>query len=66
MLKNKALYWVSYILVLLGAINIGIEGLFNGNLIVGILGAGFGRLIYILIGLGAVFLILLLGLKLVF
>ena len=52
---NFNLYgWVAYALVLIGGINWGLVGLFNINLISGIFGPGlFGRLIYIIVGVGA-------------
>jgi uncharacterized protein len=56
MLENKALYWVSLILVMVGGINTGLMGLFGADFIVALFG-GLGRLILILVGLGAAFLI---------
>lgn len=52
------LHWVSWILVLAGGINWGLFGLFKLDLIGAILGTGFiGRIVFILIGLAAGYLI---------
>lgn len=54
-MKNNPIFdLVAFILVIIGGINWGLIGLFKLNLIGGILGEGFiGRIIYILIGVGA-------------
>ena len=57
MLQNKALYWVSLVLVLIGGIDLGFRGLFNHSLLEALLG-GFARFLFILMGLGAIFLII--------
>jgi uncharacterized membrane protein YuzA (DUF378 family) len=56
---NFNLYdWIAYILVLIGGINWGLVGLFKVNIVEAIFGGGFlGRIIYILIGVGAGYLI---------
>lgn len=52
------LEWAAFILVIIGGINWGLMGLFKLNLVSAILGEGFlGRIIYILIGAGAGWLI---------
>lgn len=50
---------VSFILVIVGALNWGLVGLLNVNLVAAIFGDGsfLSRLIYILVGLGAVYLL---------
>jgi uncharacterized membrane protein YuzA (DUF378 family) len=57
--NNFGIYeWISYILVLVGGINWGLVGLFKFNLVEVILGGGFlARLVYILVGVGAGYLI---------
>lgn len=51
--------WVSFILVIVGALNWGLVGLLNVNLVAAIFGDGtfLSRLIYILVGLGAIYLL---------
>jgi len=53
----KALHMVAFSLVIIGALNWGLWGFFNYNLVDGLLGAGSGltRLIYDLVGLSAVY-----------
>lgn len=52
----KGLQQVAYILVIVGAINWGLVGLFNLNLVNAILGsiAGLEKIVYILVGLSGV------------
>jgi len=60
MFKNfSIIHTVSLILVIIGGINWGLVGLFNLNLVSAIFGIDsfFSRLIYILIGVGAAYLI---------
>lgn len=45
--------WIALILVLVGGINWGLVGLFNVNIISGILGELLGRLIFIIVGVAA-------------
>jgi uncharacterized protein len=65
MTKNLDMWgWVAFILVLVGGINWGLVGLIDVNIISAILGAGFlGRLVYILVGVGAGYLIYLAFIK---
>lgn len=58
-MKDFGLFdWIAYILILVGGINWGLYGLFKVNLVEAILGTGFlARLIYIVIGVGAGYLI---------
>ena len=55
----KALYWICLILVIVGALNWGLVGLFHFDLVAAIFGAMslLSRLIYIIVGLAAVVLI---------
>lgn len=60
MKNEKLLRFIAYILVLIGAINWGLVGLFAFNLIGLVFGGGLSllaRLVYILIGVGAGYLI---------
>lgn len=57
-MKNKKLInLVAYILVIAGALNWGLIGFANWNLVGSIFGEGFGRVIYALVGLSAVWLL---------
>lgn len=48
----KALHWTALILVVIGALNWGLVGFFQWNLVTAILGpGGWARLIYALVGL---------------
>lgn len=53
----KTLHMVSFILVLVGALNWGLVGLFNVNLVTSLLGTmpGAETVVYVLIGLSAVY-----------
>jgi uncharacterized protein len=52
----KTLYWIALALVLIGALNWGLVGLFNFNLVAALLGEGsaLSRIVYILVGISAV------------
>lgn len=54
----KALHMATFTLVVIGALNWGLVGLFGFNLVSAILGSvsGLERLVYILVGLSAVYL----------
>lgn len=53
-MKDFDLYtWIAFILVIVGGINWGLVGLFNVNLVSAILGDLLGRLIFIVVGVGA-------------
>ncbi|MCL4353642.1 DUF378 domain-containing protein [Patescibacteria group bacterium] len=56
----KTLHVVSFLLVALGALNWGLIGLFGFNVISSVFGASLflTRLVYILVGLGGLFLVL--------
>jgi len=53
----KALHMVTFTLTIIGALNWGLVGLFGFNLVSAIFGAapGLERLVYILVGLSAVY-----------
>ncbi len=51
----KSLYWITKILVIIGAINWGLVGAFDFNLVETIFGSGtFTNILYILVGLSGV------------
>lgn len=53
----KLLAQIAAIIVLVGGINWGLVGLFNMDLISSILGHGLGRLIFLIVGIAAGYLI---------
>jgi hypothetical protein len=58
MMKDMNLYtWIAVILVLVGGINWGLVGLFNVNIISAILGEMLSRLVFIVVGVGAGYII---------
>jgi uncharacterized membrane protein YuzA (DUF378 family) len=58
MAKN-ALDWIALLLVIVGGLNWGLVGLFNLDLVAALFGAGsaLARIVYILVGLAAVYMI---------
>ena len=56
----KAVHVLSFILVIIGGLNWGLMGLFNFNLVNAVLGSvgGLEKLVYVLVGVGAVILML--------
>ncbi|MEM4245371.1 MAG: DUF378 domain-containing protein [Candidatus Nanoarchaeia archaeon] len=58
MAKNT-LDWIALVLVIIGGLNWGLVGLFSYNIVDGIFGAGslIAKIIYILVGLSALYLI---------
>lgn len=56
----KAVHVLSFTLVIIGGLNWGLIGLFNFNLVNAILGSvgGLEKLVYVLVGVGAVILML--------
>jgi hypothetical protein len=53
-MKNLNLYgWIALVVVLIGGICLGLIGLFNVFLITSVFGILLGRIIYIVIGIGA-------------
>jgi len=55
----NTLYWIALILVVIGGLNWGLVGLFNFNLVAAVFGAGsmLSNLIYVLVGLSALYLV---------
>lgn len=51
----KILHMVAYALLWVGGLNWGLVGLFNMNLVETILGMGIAKLVYILVGVAAVY-----------
>ena len=51
----KILHMASYALLWVGGLNWGLVGLFNMNLVENILGMGIAKLVYILVGVAAVY-----------
>jgi len=56
----KTLWWISMVLVVIGAINWGLIGLFNFDLVATIFGtmSAVTRVIYTLVGLGGLYIII--------
>ncbi|NPV61041.1 MAG: DUF378 domain-containing protein [Methanotrichaceae archaeon] len=61
----NTLYWISLILVVVGGLNWGLIGLFNFNLVAAIFGEGsmLSNIIYVLVGLAALYLIVVSAMK---
>jgi len=59
MAEKNALDWIAIVLVIIGGLNWGLVGLFNFDLVDAVLGAvtWLAKLVYILVGLAAVYLI---------
>ncbi|MBI2426963.1 MAG: DUF378 domain-containing protein [Candidatus Kerfeldbacteria bacterium] len=59
MKKMNAVDWVAMVLVIIGGLNWGLVGLFEYDLVASIFGDGSGvaRVIYVLVGLGALYMI---------
>lgn len=55
-MKSKFLNWLAVLLSVIGAINWGLMGILEKDLIMGILGLGWGisRIIYIIVGVAGV------------
>lgn len=62
-MKMSTLDWVAYILVMIGGINWGLVGAFDYNLVDSIFGDGssIARVVYVLVGLSALYLLATLG-----
>jgi len=65
MKKLTILDWVALVLVIIGAINWGLVGLFNFDLVAGIFGSmtWLSKIIYDLVGLSGLYLIFMLGMS---
>ena len=63
MKKLTILDWVALVLVIIGAVNWGLVGLFNFDLVAGIFGSmtWLSKIIYDLVGLAGLYLIFMLG-----
>ena len=59
MLKLNALGWIALVLVIIGALNWGLVGVFSFDLVATIFGqmSAISRLVYILVGLSAIYMI---------
>lgn len=62
-MRFNGLDWVAYVLVLVGALNWGLVGAFKFNLVEAILGdmTTLARIVYVLVGLSAVYLVVTVG-----
>jgi len=58
-MKLNTLDWIAYVLIIIGGINWGLVGAISWNLVDAVLGsfAWLTRLIYILVGLSAIYMI---------
>lgn len=58
-MKMSAIEWVAFILVIVGAINWGLVGLFNFDLVATIFGdmTTVSRIVYVLVGISAIYLV---------
>jgi uncharacterized protein len=55
----KVLHWIAYVLVIVGGLNWGLVGLFNFDLVATLFGSmtTISKVVYVLVGLGAVYMI---------
>ncbi|MBI4214358.1 DUF378 domain-containing protein [archaeon] len=58
-MKMSTLGWVAWVLVVIGALNWGLVGLFDYNLVDAIFGemSGVSRVVYVLVGLSALYML---------
>lgn len=56
-MKDEMIKFIAQIIVLIGGINWGFVGLFNVNIVSGIFGEMLGRLVFIIVGVAAGYLI---------
>ncbi|MEM2916390.1 MAG: DUF378 domain-containing protein [Candidatus Woesearchaeota archaeon] len=64
MAKKSAAEWIALVLVIVGAINWGLVGLFEFNLVAKILGTGVvAKIVYDLVGLAGLYMIYLVSKK---
>jgi len=63
MKKLNVLDWIALILVIIGGLNWGLVGIFNFDLVAAIFGAMsiLSRIVYILVGLSALYVLVILG-----
>ncbi len=57
MQKMSTLGWIAFVLVIVGGLNWGLIGAFNFNLVEAIFGGALLTIVYILVGLSAVYMI---------
>lgn len=64
-MKMSLVGWIAFILVIIGALNWGLVGLFSFDLVTAILGSipVLVRIVYVLVGVAAVYLIIAAALK---
>lgn len=67
-MKMSTLDWVATVLVVVGGLNWGLVGLFNYDLVANLFGGGdatamFARVIYVLVGLSALWMIMMVSKK---
>ncbi len=56
-MKKNAIDWIALILVIIGGINWGLVGVFDYNLVGSIFGTTIATIIYILVGISALWMI---------
>lgn len=63
MSKLKALDWIALILIVVGGLNWGLVGAFKFDLVAAIFGelSAISRIVYILVGLSAIYMLFMLG-----
>ncbi len=61
MKKTSVLDWIAIVLIIVGAINWGLVGLFGFNLIYAIFGTVLSRIIFVIVGISGVYAIFLCG-----
>lgn len=61
--KLSVLDWIALILIVVGGINWGLVGAFNFNLVAGIFGtmSAVARIVYVLVGLAAIYTLIIIG-----
>jgi hypothetical protein len=58
-MKKNALYWIAFVLLIVGGLNWGLVGLFNFDLVAVLFGSIpiLAQIVYVLVGLGAVWML---------
>ena len=58
-MKKNALYWVAFVLLIVGGLNWGLVGLFDFDLVAVLFGSipVVAQIVYVLVGLGAVWML---------
>lgn len=57
-MNAKTIHMATFLLVVVGALNWGLIGLLNMNLVETIVGSGIARIVYILVGISGVYLLI--------